>query len=295
MKKTLARGKLLGAMIIFGTVGIFVRYIPLPSATIALFRGLLGFVFLTLLMILRKQKLDYGAVKRNLPILLLSSVALGGNWILLFESYRHTTVAAATICYYLAPAFLMLVSPLLGEKLTGRKLLCIGLSFLGMVFLSGVLQGGVTGGLGLALGVGAAMLYASVIFLNKKLRCIGAMDRTLVQLATSCVVILPYVLLSGGMDMGDMKGTSWGLLILVGFVHTGLAYTLYFGSIGELPAQTVAVFSYIDPVMAIVLSAAFLREELTWQGILGAVLILGSALLGELDPPKFCKNFGKKG
>lgn len=295
MKKTLAKGKLLGAMTIFGTVGIFVRYIPLPSATIALFRGLLGLVFLALVMALRGQKPDRAGMKRNLPVLLLSGAALGGNWILLFEAYRHTTVAAATICYYLAPAFLMLASPLLGEKLTGRKLLCVGIAFCGMVFLSGVLRGGISGGVGLALGVGAAMLYASVMFLNQKLRGIGGLDRTLVQLATSSVVILPYVVLSGGLDMEGMTAGSWGMLVLVGVVHTGLAYGLYFGSMEDLPSQTVAVFSYLDPVVAIVLSAVFLREDLHWQGVLGAVLILGSALFGELDLQKICKNFGKKG
>ncbi len=295
MRKTLAKWKLFTAMAIFGTVGVFVKYIPLPSATIALGRGLVGLAFLVLVMVFRGQRPDIAGIKRNLPVLLLSGAAVGGNWILLFESYRHTTVAVATICYYTAPAFLMLASPLLGEKLTCRKLLCVGVSFCGMIFLSGVLQGGISGGTGLALGVGAAVLYATVMFLNQKLRGIGALDRTLVQLAAACVVILPYVLLSGGLDMELMTGGNWGMLFLVGVVHTGFAYTLYFGSMEDLPSQTVAVFSYLDPVAAILLSAVFLREPLHWQGILGAALILGSALFGELDIQKFCKNFGKKG
>ena len=273
-------------MAIFGTVGIFVRSIPLPSATVAFFRGALGLAFLLLVMTLTGKKPDLGSVRRNLPVLLLSGAAIGGNWILLFESYRYTTVATATICYYLAPVFLVLASPLLGERLTGRKLLLSGTALLGMVFVSGVLEGGVSGGRGIALAVGAAVLYASVMFLNKKLGSITAYDKTAVQLGTASAVILPYCLLSRGFDMAGMTATGWLLLAVVGIVHTGFAYWLYFGSMGQLPSQTVAIFSYLDPVLAILLSALLLREPLGWQGVVGAVLILGSALCSEIRGKK---------
>ena len=281
---------LLSAMTIFGTVGIFVRYIPLPSATIAFFRGALGFAFLLLVMSITGKKPDTGSIRRNLWVLLLSGAAIGGNWILLFESYRYTTVATATICYYLAPMFLVLASPLLGERLTGGRLLLSGTALLGMVFVSGVLKGGVSGGRGIALAVGAAVLYASVMLLNKKLKSIGAYDKTAVQLAAASAVILPYCLLCRGFDMTGMTAAGWILLAVVGIVHTGFAYWIYFGSLGSLPAHTVAIFSYTDPVLAILLSALLLREPLDWQGILGAVLILGSALCSELAEQKNVKK-----
>lgn len=281
-----AKGSLLAAMTIFGTVGIFVRYIPLPAATVAFFRGVLGFLFILILMLLTGKKPDFSAMKSNFWILLVSGGAMGLNWVLLFESYRHTTVAVATICYYLAPVFLVLVSPLLGEKLTGRKLILSGVALVGMVFVSGVLEGGISGDKGIAFAVGAAALYTTVMFLNKKLGPISAYDKTVVQLAAAVVVILPYCLFAGGFGMGQMVGRDYALLAVVGIVHTGLAYWLYFGALGQLPSQSVALFSYIDPVIAIVLSALWLGEPMHWQEILGAVLILGSALWSELPNKK---------
>ena len=289
-KLTKAKGSLLAAMTIFGTVGIFVRYIPLPSATVALFRGVLGFLFMLLLMALTGKKPDISAIKKNFWILLLSGGAMGLNWVFLFESYRYTTVAVATICYYLAPVFLVLVSPLLGERLTGKKLLLSGVALIGMVFVSGVLDGGISGGKGIVFAVGAAMLYTTVMFLNKKLGNISAYDKTVMQLASAAVVILPYCLLSGGFGMEQMIGKTYALLAVVGIVHTGIAYWLYFGALGQLPSQSVALFSYLDPVIAIVLSALWLGEAMHWQEILGAVLILGSALISELPDRKTGKQ-----
>lgn len=285
-----ARGSLLAAMTIFGTVGIFVRYIPLPAATVAFFRGVLGLILMLVLMTLTGKKPDFSAIGKNLWLLLLSGGAMGLNWVFLFESYRHTTVAVATICYYLAPVFLVLVSPLLGEKLTGRKLILSGIALVGMVFVSGVLDGGISGGKGIAFAVGAAVLYTAVMFLNKKLGAISAYDKTVMQLAAAAVVILPYCLLTGGFGMGQMAGRDYLLLAIVGIVHTGIAYWLYFGALGKLSSQSVALFSYIDPVIAIILSALWLGEMMHWQEILGAVLILGSALWSEFPGKKVRKK-----
>lgn len=290
-----AKLKMLAAMAIFGSVGVFVRQIPMPAATVAFFRGVMGLVFLLGVMALTGKKPDMGSIRKNVWILLLSGGAMGLNWVLLFESYRHTTVATATICYYLAPMFLVLASPLLGERLTGRKLLLSGVALLGMVFVSGVLKGGISGGKGIALAVGAAILYAAVMFLNKKLGPIGAYDKTAVQLAAAAVVILPYVLATGGFGLGAMTGNAYLLLAVVGIVHTGVAYWLYFGALGRLPAGNVALYSYLDPVLAILLSALLLKEKMDWQGVLGAVLILGSALASECLTEKKNEKNEKKG
>lgn len=276
-----AKCSFLTAMAIFGTVGICVRQIPIPSAAVAFFRGLSGMIFLLIIMAITRKKLSLRAIHANLPVLLLSGAAIGANWILLFESYRHTTVATATICYYLAPMFVVLASPLLGERLTGKKLLLSGIALLGMVFVSGVVKGGVSGGKGIALGVAAAVLYASVMMLNRRLKDISAYDKTVLQLGMAAVVVLPYCLFSGGMQMELMTPAGYAMLVVVGIVHTGFSYWLYFGAMGQLPAQTVAIFSYLDPVVAILLSAALLKEPLDWSGIVGAVLILGSALGSE--------------
>ena len=196
--------KILISMAIFGTVGIFVRFIPMASAAIAFCRGVLGCIFLLILMTVTGKKISRSDIQRNFWILVISGAAIGINWILLFEAYRYTTVAIATICYYLAPAFVTLGSPLVGESLNAKKLGCIGIAMVGMVFVSGVLQGNQNGSLlGIVLGVGAAVFYASVILLNKKLSPIGAYDKTLCQLGAASIVVAPYILLSGGIGFAE--------------------------------------------------------------------------------------------
>lgn len=277
--------KLTLSMVIFGTIGIFRRYIPLPSSLVAMTRGLTGMLFLLLVMVLRKRGMNRTAVRRKLGLLCLSGAAIGVNWILLFEAYNYTSVATATLCYYLAPMFVILASPLVvGERLTAKKLICVLTALLGMVFVSGVLEtgGGSSDLKGVLLGLGAAVLYASVVLMNKQLGDVPAYDRTIVQLGSSAAVLLPYVLLTE--DMGALTFTpgTIGLLLVVGIVHTGIAYALYFGSLMQLKAQTAAILSYIDPVVAVLLSALVLREHMSLLSGLGAVLVLGAAVVSEL-------------
>jgi len=279
--------KILTSMAVFGTVGIFVRFIPMASAGIAFCRGVLGCLFLLLLMAVTGKHPSFTDIKRNGWLLALSGAAIGINWILLFEAYRYTTVAIATICYYLAPAFVTLGSPIVGEKLSEKKLGCIGVAMVGMVFVSGVLQGEQHSSLlGVLLGLGAAVFYASVILMNKKLSPIGAYDKTFCQLAAASLVVAPYLLLRGGIDFSGMSTISWILLCILGIVHTGISYALYFGGIRDVNAQTAAILSYLDPVLSILLSALILRERLDVFSIIGAVLILGSAFYSELPDRK---------
>jgi len=275
------------AMVIFGTIGIFRKYIPLSSAMLALVRGAVGTLFLLALVRLKGQHPDKAAIRKNFPALCLSGAFIGFNWILLFESYRYTSVATATLCYYMAPILVILASPILfKERLTGKKFLCVAAAFAGMVLVSGVLEAGF-GGLselkGVALGLGAAVLYASVILMNKCIRDIGAYDKTILQLGSAAVVLLPYTLLTEDWSTLTFTPSVVILLLVVGVVHTGLSYALYFGSMGSLRAQTVALFSYIDPIVAILLSATLLREGMTLLAAVGAVLVLGSTLISELS------------
>lgn len=279
----------LSAMGIFGTLGIFVRYIPLPSSVIALCRAVLGLIFLAAVMLLGRKKPDWHAIRKNLLLLILSGIAMGFNWVALFESYKYTTVATATVCYYLAPLLLLLACPLLGEKLTLKKLVCIGIALVGLVFVSDVLEGEMpppSAIKGLLLGVGAAVLYATVMFLNKKLSPIPAYDKTVMQLGSAAVIMLPYILLSQTTPLPTLTVLQWSLMLVVGIVHTGIAYALYFGSLKELNTQTIAVFSYLDPAIAVILSALVLRESMSFGNIIGTVLILGSALYSELPEKK---------
>lgn len=284
-----AKRDLIFSVSVFGTIGIFVRWIGLPSSVIALVRGAVGAAFLLLLARFRHAPIDRAALRRRWQLLLLSAAMMSFNWITLFEAYRYTTVATATLCYYMAPIFVTLISPvLLKERLTARKLLCVFLALAGMVFVSGVPQSGLPGPSetkGILLALCSAALYAGVILINKYLAGVPAYDRTLLQLACAAAVMIPYILLTE--DLSAMSVTSLGavLLLIVAVFHTGWCYALYFGSMTVLSAQTVALFSYIDPIVAILLSALLLREPLGWSGILGAALVLGSTLVSELPVP----------
>ncbi len=274
------------SMVIFGTIGIFVRYIPLPSALIACVRGFTGVLFLLAVMALKKRRFSFAAVRKYAVVLFCSGALIGTNWILLFESYRYTTVAAATLCYYMAPVFVMALSPfVLKEKLSVKKAVCVAVAIAGMVLVSGVLKTGIGVSAelkGILLGLGAAACYACVMLLNQKLKPLDAYDKTVSQLFCAAVTVLPYVLIT--VDFPALKAEPWQILLLaaVGIVHTGAAYTMYFGSMRDIKAQTVAILSYIDPIVAVILSALLLKESMDAYGIIGAVLILGAAIVSEI-------------
>ena len=277
---------LISAMLLYGTIGVFRRYIPLSSGMLAFSRGLLGSLFLWGLVCLRGRGKTERIGRRSLLLLLaLTGALIGANWMLLFEAYNHTTVATATMCYYMQPTLVILLSPLvLRERLTARRLACAGAAVAGMAFVSGVADGGGIGARdlsGVAFGLGAAALYATVILLNKKLQVEDVYRKTAVQLTAATVALAPYVLLTEDFAAIRLDARAAVLVLIVGIVHTGVAYAMYFGSMKRLRAQTIALLSYIDPVFALLLSAAVLHEPITPLGLLGAALIIGSALVSE--------------
>ena len=288
MQDKKATYKLIIAMVIFGTIGLFVRYLSLPSSVIALFRGMGGTLFL--LAANGRKTIFSGGMKKNLHWLLLSGAALGFNWILLFESYRYTSVAVSTLCYYLAPILVILASPvILKEKLTVKKILCVATALSGMVCLSGVLQTGVPQGAelkGILFGLAAAVLYACIVMLNKQINSISGIEKTVFQLGISALVLLPYCLLTVDGTVVHFDGKTVLLLAIVAIVHTGLAYALYFDALGKIPGQTAAILSYIDPVVAVLASVLLLQEPMLPVEAIGAVLILGAAVISEVQLPR---------
>ncbi len=284
-----AKLKIIFAMVTFGTIGIFVRNIDLPSTIIALARGIVGTLFLLLVVFAKGQGVDKVAIKKNLKTLAISGACIGFNWILLFEAYRYTTVATATLAYYMAPIFVMMASPfVLKERLSAIKILCVAMALTGMVLVSGVVQSGTEGVdfTGILCGLGAASLYATVILLNKFIKEISAYDMTVMQLGLAALVLFPYTLVVENFGALTPDTTSLLLLAVVGVIHTGFTYALYFSSIQSLKAQTVAIFSYIDPIVAIILSAVLLNESMDIYSIVGAVLVLGSTFVSELAERK---------
>lgn len=293
-KRANALLKLMLSMLIFGSIGLFVRYIPLPSSIIAFARAFIGVVFLLIVLVAKHSKLSASAIKQNFLVLFLSGAAIGFNWILLFESYKYTTVAVSTLCYYMAPIIVTLLSPIvLKERISIKRFLCVIIAIAGMALISGIfktsaLQQG--GAKGIVFGFGAAILYATVILLNKKLKDIDAMERTVCQLVVSAVVLLPYILLAGDTVSLHIAPLVIVLLTAVGIIHTGLAYYLYFGSMQNLSGQSISIASYIDPVVAVFISVTILCEPFDIYTIIGAAAILGAALVSELPSRKGNRN-----
>ena len=286
-----ARLMLISSMVIFGTVGLFKRFIPVSSGELALYRAILGALLLGGVLLVTRQRIPLRTIRRQLPLLLLSGAAMGVNWILLFEAYENTSIALGTISYYFAPVIVMAACPLLfRERMTGRQIICFLLSVLGMVLITCLGAPEEAAGerndlLGILLGLGAAVFYATVMLLNKFIRGVEGLHRTLLQFLAAIVTLLPYVALTGGMSLSGMDAKGWLCLLVVGLVHTGLAYVMYFPSLKELPGQKAAILSYIDPLVAVLISAFVLQEApLTWGQLIGAVLLLGATLWNELTP-----------
>lgn len=280
----MAKIKLILSMVIFGSIGIFVRYINLPSEIIAMIRGIVGAGVLYLFTIVSHKKTDMAAIKRNLPVLLISGIAMGFNWILLFESYRYITVSLATLCYYLAPVFVIILSPIiLKEKTNAVKIITTLTALLGMVLVSGVLGSEQTvNTAGILLGIGAAVLYATVMLMSKFLKDISSDDSTIVRLGVAGISVGVYAAFT--QDFASIKPDvlSVILVLLVSVLHTGITYKMYFSSMEALPTQTVAIYSYIDPVVSIILSIIILSEPFSMTEFMGSVMILGSTLVCEL-------------
>lgn len=278
---------LISSMVIVGTIGAFRKYIPLSSALLAFVRGVLGAVFLCTFVLLKRGKITFHISRKQLVLLILNGIFLGINWILLFEAFNYTTVATATLCYYMQPTIVLLISPIiLKEKLLPKKLICAIVAILGMVLVSGVLRGASETALniqGILLALGAAVFYAIIVILNKIIGSADSYEKTIVQLSSAAIILIPYLLITEDFSGMQLSPTIIALLLIVGVVHTGIAYALYFGSMNVLKAQTISTCSYIDPVVALLVSAVFLQEPMTVSSIMGAVLILGSAVISEIN------------
>ncbi|MBQ9071345.1 MAG: EamA family transporter [Clostridia bacterium] len=276
---------LITSMTVFGTVGIFSKYIPLPSGVIAFARAFIGTLFLAVFLLVRKRKPDCEKIKKNLKYLIPSGIALGANWILFFLACKTTTVPTATLSYYLAPTILVILSVFIfKEKLSSKQIISVSVALFGMVLASGVI-GDAEGVsiIGIICGICAALLYAVVVIFNKLMRDIDPVDKTLVQFVISSVALLPYILLAENAIALELEVSYIVYALIIGIIHTGAAYVLYFGSVAKLKSSTVAIYSYIDPIISILVSTVFFEEPISLLAIVGAALILGASFFSEVD------------
>ena len=276
----LSYGAYILSMLIFGTNGLLVSRLSLSASQVVLLRTLLGGVLLTGLVLLRGG-FDRASVRAEAVPLLLGGAALGANWVALFEAYRLLNISLATLIYYTAPMLILLFSPLLfREKLNGAKITAICAVAVGLVCISGSIAFGGLSAHGLLTALLSALFYAALIVFNKRIERTGGLQTAAIELDVAFLVVLLYVLSTSTFPRplrSDLPAVA-----VIGLVNTGLAYLLYFSGLQKLPAQSVALISYVDPVSALLFSALFLHEALTPLQLFGAVLIIGGALFGEL-------------
>ncbi|SFH50891.1 rarD protein [Priestia megaterium] len=281
------------SMIIFGTMGLIVRYIDLSSSETALLSSSIGCLFLIVVLFMRKRTITWKLVKANGCILFFSGIALGGNWMFLYQAYDHTTLTNATLGYYFAPIFVMILSPfILKEQLPVKKIICIGIAIIGMLMIvgNGVSASGTEDLLGIFFGLLAAACYAALMLLNKFIRLMGRLEITIIQLGITASLLLPYVFLTEGFGVFEVSKSSVPFIIILGIVNTGIGFWLFFSGMDKLKGQSIAMLSYVDPFVAILISAVILREHMTIVQILGGALLLGSTFISENKVINFPKR-----
>lgn len=279
-----ARFMLIISMAIFGTLAVFVRNIDLNSGEQALYRAILAAVLILVYLLATGQKIDFKGIKKEVPLLLASGIAMGINWILLFQAYKYTTVSVATLSYYFAPVIVTVVCPFLfHEKLNKKQIICFVMSTVGLVMIIGVngFGQGSSDLTGVLFGLGAAAFYATVVLLNKFIKNVTGIHRTFLQFIAAIIILIPYVACTGGIHLGNLNGKGWISLLIVGLVHTGITYCMYFSALKELPGQEAAILSYIDPLVAVLVSVLLLGETMTFMQVLGGIFILGFTLWNE--------------
>ena len=280
-----ARFEIVFSMAAFGTIAVFVRNIGLPSGEVALYRAVIAALALFLWQLCTRQTVRWQDVKKELPLLFVSGAAMSVNWILLFEAYKYTTVAMATLSYYFAPVIVTVASTVLfREGLTAKQISCFVMSTLGLVMVIGVSGGGGSHDLlGILLGLGAAVFYAAVVLINKGIRRVSGLNRTFMQFLAAIFLMTPYISMTGGSHLAGLDMTGAVNLMVVGVFHTGICYCMYFSSLRYLKGQEASILSYIDPVVAVILSVAVLHEPVSPLQAAGGFMILGFTVLNEWD------------
>lgn len=267
-------------LFIFGTNGIVASFINLTSYEIVLFRTLIGCLTLMIIFALTKGKLSFYMHKKQFLYLALSGVAMGGNWLFLYEGYKQVGVGIASLLCYCGPVIVMALSPLLfKEKLVPARIIGFAAVVCG-VFLISNTSGGALNPFGIFCGLMSAVMYAVLVILNKKARDITGLENAMLQVFFSFLTVAVYMGIKQGFSIEVHKSDVIPILVL-GIINSGLGCYFYFSSIGRLSAQTVSICGYIEPLSAVIFSAIILSERMSALQLLGAVLILGGAVFGE--------------
>lgn len=268
------------SMLIWGSVGIFVRHIHQTPQVIVFFRVFISFIIMGLVGVIKKENKnnkEYKMNKKEYSLLLLSGVFISLNWMFFFKALKTTTIASATLSYYAAPIIVTVLSVfILKEKINLRAVIAVGLSFVGIVLMT--INGKGTSNnfniQGVIYGLIAAFFYALVTISVKKLEKVSSYKIMMFQMGVSSLIFLPSL-----KKMNEFDTISLISIIIIGVVHTCLALQFYFEGIKRVKVQYIGVLSYIDPLSAVVLAVIFFNEVPGYTTIIGGVLILISTYI----------------
>ena len=275
------RMKLVFVMVIWGSLGVFTNSIPLSALSLAFLRALIA---LPILFVVMKMKTTDKVNVSLLKPYLISGVLLGFGWLTLFYGFKHTNISSAVMIYNMCPVYVMILAPLvLKETISKIQIAVIFASIMGLFLIVGhnLLEG--YGYMGMALSGISGMLYAIIVLINRSIKIrVDNQIATFVQIFTAMLVLLPFVLMDGNiLTVLDLDARAVIYTILLGILHTGVAYTLFFSLYTHMKSVEIVSYSYLEPLFAILFSVIFVGELLTVPQIIGGILILGSTYVGE--------------
>ncbi|MBE6872020.1 MAG: EamA family transporter [Ruminococcaceae bacterium] len=274
--------KYVASMLLFGLNGIVASHIPLSSYEIVLMRTLIGGALLAVLFLLGKGKFQIKAHKKDTLFIVLSGVAMGTSWMLLYEAYQQIGVSLSSLLYYCGPVIVMVLSPLIfRERLTAPKIIGFAVVLVGIVLVNGNIAATDGSVWGFVCGMLSAVMYFFMVTLNKQSKHITGLENSVIQLVAGFLTVFAFVSIKQGFVL-DVPPVAWGWILMLGLVNTGVGCYLYFSSLSKLPVQTVAVCSYLELLSAVVFAALLLGEQMTAVQIVGAACIIGGAMIGEL-------------
>ncbi|MGT3184309.1 DMT family transporter [Yersinia enterocolitica] len=276
--KTRGAVEMIAAMLISGTVGWPVIASGQPAVTVVFWRCVFGafamFIACVMLGLLKRGVLT----RQHIAIAIIGGITLVLNWVLLFGAYSYASISVATVTYHTQPFMLVGLGVLFfGEKLTANVLGWLLVAFGGMLFIIIGQQGAITLGsdylIGVVMALGAAFMYAITAAIIKRLKGLPPHLIVLIQLLVGAILLAPFVRWS---DF-PLPGSTWGLLLIIGVIHTGLMSSLLYGAIQKIPTSLVGALSFIYPVVAIFVDWLVFGHRLSVMQMVGASAILLAA------------------
>ncbi len=275
------------SLFLAGTNGIAASFMSLSSYEIVFLRCVLAFLMLlALYLILYKGHFTFFHHPRALILMILSGFSMGANWMFLYEAYDEIGVTLATLACYCGPIIVMLLSPLLfRERLTLPKLAGFAVVLVGIVLVNGQVFLAGNSGWGLFCGLMTMITYACMVIFNKFATEINGIENSLILFFVSTLTVAVFLISQQGLTL-SISASDWPPILYLGLLSTGVGNHLFFTCMKRLPAQTVSVCGYLEPLVAVILSALILHESLSPAQFIGAACILGGALFCELIPNK---------